>query len=73
MTRVCLNYRALLRHELLLNCLEVMKPCSPWVVKWNNRILEFGVHKTHMSLEHSCVTWHVHWLSRTHCLSPWIT
>jgi hypothetical protein len=72
MKRVCLNYLALLRHELLLNCLVVMRPCSQSVVKWKNRILEFGVYNTH-PLEHSCITWHMDWLSRTCCLSPWIT
>lgn len=72
MPRVCLNYLSLLRHELLMNCVVVMRPCSPSVVK-RNRILEYGLHKTRMSLEHSCIIWHMDWLSRTHCLSPWIT
>jgi len=33
MPRVWLNYLALLRHELLMNCLVMMRPCSPSVVK----------------------------------------
>jgi len=41
--------------------------------KKKEKKMEFGVHKTHMSLEHTCVTWHMDWLSRTRCLFSWIT